>query len=49
MATSKSLGKIFGKEAEAEKLISGWKTQLAQIKKKVGTNSGTRVFLYESR
>ncbi|MEI4482154.1 MULTISPECIES: ABC transporter substrate-binding protein [unclassified Phyllobacterium] len=42
------LGKIFGKEAEAEKLISGWKTQLAQIKKKVGTNSGTRVFLYDS-
>ncbi len=43
-----NLGKIFGKEAEAEALVSGWKTQLAQIKQKVGANSGTRVFLYDS-
>lgn len=42
------LGKIFGKEAEAEKLIAGWKKQLAGIKQKVGANSGMRVFLYDS-
>ncbi|MEP7457104.1 ABC transporter substrate-binding protein [Phyllobacterium sp. SB3] len=42
------LGKIFGKEAEADKLVSGWKAQLAEIKQKVGANSGTRVFLYDS-
>jgi len=42
------LGKIFGKEAEADKLVTGWKTQLADIKKKVGGNGDTRVFLYDS-
>ncbi|EJM98441.1 ABC transporter substrate-binding protein [Phyllobacterium sp. YR531] len=42
------LGKIFGKEDQSEKLVAGWKTQLAEIKKKVGANSGTRVFLYDS-
>ncbi|RVB53984.1 ABC transporter substrate-binding protein, partial [Mesorhizobium sp. M7A.F.Ca.CA.004.06.1.1] len=42
------LGKIFGKEAEAEKLVSGWKKQLADITAKVGNGKGTRVFLYDS-
>lgn len=42
------LGKIFGKEAEAEKLVSGWKAQLANIIAKVGDSKGTRVFLYDS-
>lgn len=42
------LGRIFGKEAEAEKLVSGWKTQLAGIKQKIAANSGIRVFLYDS-
>ncbi|RUY79295.1 ABC transporter substrate-binding protein, partial [Mesorhizobium sp. M7A.F.Ca.CA.003.01.2.1] len=42
------LGKIFGKEAEAEKLVSGWKAQLADITAKVGSAKGTRVFLYDS-
>ena len=42
------LGKIFDKEAEAEKLVSGWKAQLADITAKVGDRKGTRVFLYDS-
>lgn len=39
---------IFGKEAEAEKLVAGWKAQLADITAKVGDRKGTRVFLYDS-
>ncbi|MDO6965942.1 ABC transporter substrate-binding protein [Rhizobium alvei] len=42
------LGKIFGKDAEAEKLVSGWKAELAEIKTKVGDKGGSRVFLYDS-
>lgn len=42
------LGAIFGKEEEAIELVSGWKSDLADIKAKVGANSGTRVFLYDS-
>lgn len=42
------LGKIFGKQEQAAKLVSGWKAELADIKAKVGANSGTRVFLYDS-
>lgn len=42
------LGTIFGKQAEAEKLIEGWKVELAQIKEKVGERRGTRVFLFDS-
>jgi iron complex transport system substrate-binding protein len=42
------LGKIFGKEPQAETLVSGWKTQLAEIKKRINSNGETRVFLYDS-
>ncbi|WP_343564404.1 ABC transporter substrate-binding protein [Kiloniella sp. b19] len=42
------LGKVFGKEAEALKLVDGWKDQLAGIREKVGDASGTRVFLFDS-
>ncbi len=42
------LGKIFDKEAEAEKLVAGWKAKLADIAAKVGDAKGTRVFLYDS-
>lgn len=42
------LGKVFGKEDEAEKLVAGWKQQLADIIAKVGDRKGTRVFLYDS-
>ncbi len=45
---TEKLGKIFGKEAEAKALVEGWKAQLADIEKKVGDRSGTRVFLYDS-
>ncbi len=42
------LGKIFDKEAEADKLVAGWKAKLADIAAKVGDAKGTRVFLYDS-
>ncbi|PSH61346.1 ABC transporter substrate-binding protein [Phyllobacterium sophorae] len=42
------LGQIFGKDAEAEKLVSGWKAQLADIKKRINNTGDTRVFLYDS-
>lgn len=47
-ADMEKLGRIFGKEAEANALVEGWKAQLADIEKKVGDRSGTRVFLYDS-
>ncbi|MBC9246042.1 ABC transporter substrate-binding protein [Paracoccus sp. 11-3] len=42
------LGQIFGKQAEAETLVAGWKDRLAQITARVGDRKGTRVFLYDS-
>lgn len=42
------LGTIFGREAEADKLVAGWKAQLADIEAKIGKQGGTRVFLYDS-
>ncbi|AOF92577.1 periplasmic binding family protein (plasmid) [Sinorhizobium sp. RAC02] len=47
-ADMEKLGKIFGKEAEANALVEGWKAQLVDVEKKVGDRSGTRVFLYDS-
>jgi iron complex transport system substrate-binding protein len=41
------LGKIFGKEPEAEALIAKWKSELETIKDKVPADE-TRVFLYDS-
>jgi iron complex transport system substrate-binding protein len=42
------LGKIFDRQAEAAKLIDGWKASLTEIETKVGSKAGTRVFLYDS-
>lgn len=42
------LGKIFGKDDEAGKLVSGWKAELADIQAKVSDKGGARVFLYDS-
>lgn len=42
------LGKIFGKDQQAEALVSDWKTQLAEIKKRINSSGETRVFLYDS-
>lgn len=42
------LGQVFGKEEKANALVAGWKAQLADIQAKVGANTGTRVFLYDS-
>lgn len=42
------LGTIFGKEAEAEAIVAGWKDRLEEIKETVGDRKGPRVFLYDS-
>ena len=42
------LGLIFDKTNEANTLVKEWKKQLTAIKKAVGSNAGTRVFLYDS-
>ena len=44
----KRLGKIFGKDAEAAALVTGWKAKVAEIRTEVGDVSGKRVFLYDS-
>ncbi|MCO6051844.1 ABC transporter substrate-binding protein [Mesorhizobium sp. RP14(2022)] len=42
------LGAVFGKDDKAAQLVAGWKKEMADIQLKVGPNSGTRVFLYDS-
>ena len=42
------LGRIFGKDAEAATLVTGWKARLAEIKAEMSDVSGKRVFLYDS-
>jgi len=42
------LGTVFGKTAEAEKLVEGWKAELADIKANVNNEGKTRVFLFDS-
>lgn len=47
-ADMERLGTVFGKQAEANALVEGWKVRLADIRASVGDNKGTRVFLYDS-
>lgn len=42
------LGTVFGKAAEAEKLVEGWKAELADIEANVNNEGKTRVFLFDS-
>ena len=42
------LGTVFGKTAEAEKLVESWKAELADIKANVNNEGKTRVFLFDS-
>ena len=42
------LGKVFGKEEEALKLINSWKMQVADLKQKTAGQKPVRVFLYDS-
>ena len=42
------LGTIFGKDAEAEKLVKQWKDELAEIRATVPQDQRMRVFLYDS-
>lgn len=42
------LGQVFGKEAEAQALVDGWKARLEAIRRSVGDRKPLRVFLYDS-
>lgn len=42
------LGKVFGKQEQAEKLVADWQRQVADIHRKVATQKPVRVFLYDS-
>ena len=42
------LGKIFGKTATAQSIVSNWKKRLAKIKISLGERERPRVFLYDS-
>ncbi|MEW7315033.1 ABC transporter substrate-binding protein [Buttiauxella gaviniae] len=42
------LGKVFGKEEDAIKLIAGWKKEVAELTKKTAGHKPVRVFLYDS-
>ncbi|PZX39549.1 iron complex transport system substrate-binding protein [Roseinatronobacter thiooxidans] len=44
----RNLGRIFGVEARAEELISGWETDLAQITATIPDAEPVRVFVYDS-
>ncbi|CAI0968521.1 ABC transporter substrate-binding protein [Serratia quinivorans] len=42
------LGKVFGKQEQAETLVSGWKQQVTDIHRKIATQKPIKVFLYDS-
>lgn len=42
------LGKVFGKDAKAQELVDGWKTELENIKATVPAGQNKRVFLFDS-
>ena len=42
------LGKVFGKQEDAQTLVNSWKQQVADIHSKVATQKPIKVFLYDS-
>lgn len=42
------LGRIFGREDEAQALVAGWKARLAEITGKLAGDAPTPIFLYDS-
>ncbi|WBL71056.1 ABC transporter substrate-binding protein [Serratia liquefaciens] len=42
------LGKVFGKQEQAENLVADWQRQVADIHRKVATQKPVKVFLYDS-
>ncbi|RYC40347.1 ABC transporter substrate-binding protein [Pectobacterium zantedeschiae] len=42
------LGKIFGKQEQAQEQIDGWKQHLAELQTRIGNRPKQRVFLYDS-
>ncbi|MEH2922225.1 ABC transporter substrate-binding protein [Samsonia erythrinae] len=42
------LGKIFGKQEQAQTLIDGWKQQIAALKTRIGRRPAQTVFVYDS-
>ena len=43
-----SLGRIFGREAEAQALVDGWKARIARVRAAVQGRETPRVFVYDS-
>jgi iron complex transport system substrate-binding protein len=43
-----ALGKIFGKDEQAQKLVDGWKARLAKVSEAVRGREPIKVFLYDS-
>ena len=43
-----ALGRIFGKEAEAQTLVDGWKARIARVQAAVQGKETPRVFVYDS-
>ncbi len=43
-----ALGRIFGKEAEAQALVDGWKARIARVEAAVRGREAPRVFVYDS-
>lgn len=43
-----NIGRIFGKEAQAQDIVTGWKSQLAKVSDSVKGKPRLRVFLYDS-
>lgn len=43
-----ALGRIFGKEAEAEALVAGWQARIAKVHEAVAGTEPVSVFLYDS-
>ncbi|TFZ53211.1 ABC transporter substrate-binding protein [Serratia proteamaculans] len=42
------LGKVFGKQEQAQTLVEGWRQQVAEIQRKIASQRPKRVFLYDS-
>lgn len=42
------LGRVFGKENEAEALVSGWKARVAEVGQRIASAGRPSVFLYDS-
>ncbi len=42
------LGRVFGRDAQAETLIAGWRARVAAVRARIGDRAPPRVFVYDS-